>query len=179
MSIKDNYFRIILPTHVVSLTSKIAHIMQLDSVKEIAILCNLQHAVYEAMKVGIDEEKMNEKWFSIFIANVIRHAEKMLEANSRMSKVKLGEIFEGLNISSQEFDEHKFEVFKQINFSYIGTPEILVYLNDTISTLPIKLQKESEKKASEKITKMKDEFLETSLDILKLIYMERMEIYKR
>jgi hypothetical protein len=62
MSIKDNYFRIILPaTHVVSLTSKTAHIMQLDSVKEIAILCNLQHAVYEALKVGIDGEKINEK----------------------------------------------------------------------------------------------------------------------
>lgn len=158
------YGGVFLPEYLVRLTLKIAKSFEIRNYDEFSLLDTLQYGLFQYYQ--LDMELENEKELSLLILNIIRITDKYNKMDSNLTKVKLDAILPELQITSKEFNDFEFKVFKAMNFK-ICRPFIVETIYELISEHLITLIDNPE-------------FLfEFSLDILRLIYCWRTEIYEK
>ncbi|CAO1428247.1 unnamed protein product [Diamesa tonsa] len=154
---------IFLPESLVRLTLKIAKLFEIRNYDEFSLLDSLQYGLYQYYELNTMSE-FNEKELSMLIINIIRLTDKFNNMESNISKVKIDDIFPELQITSNEFNDFEYKVFKAMNFK-ICKPFIVERIHEIISVHLLKLIDNPE-------------FLfECSLDILRFVYRYRTVIY--
>lgn len=158
------YGGVFLPESLVRLTLKIAKSFEIRNYDEFSLLDTLQYGLFQYYQ--LDRELENEKELCLLILNVIRLTDKFNKMDSILTKVKLDAIFPELQITSKEFNEFEFKVFKAMSFK-ICKPFIVETIHELIREHLVTLIDNPE-------------FLfEFSLDILRLVYCWRTEIYDK
>lgn len=158
------YGGVFLPESLVKLTIKIAKSFEIRSYDEFSLLDTLQYGLFQYYQLNTKLE--NEKELCLLIINIIRLTDKFNKMDSNLTKVKLDAIFPELQITSKEFNEFEYKVFKAMNFK-ICTPIIVETIHEIISVHLVNLIDNP------------DFLLEFSLDILRLVYCWRKEIYEK
>ena len=155
----DDYKEFFLPTSLIKLVMKIAKIYQLSSLDEFSVFETLQFALFKSIEIEITDEKT----MTILIINIIRITEKYNKATSMLTRTKLESLFPQLGITSDEFNQQEFKIFEAIDFQ-VQNPQIVEMIYKIIET-----------SLSEFIKK---EFIfEFSVDILRIVYASRINIY--
>ena len=158
------YGGVFIPESLVKLAMKIAKSFEIRSYDEFSLLDTLQYGLFQYYQLNTELD--NEKELCLLIVNIIRLTNKFNKMDSNLTKVKLDAIFPELQISSKEFNEFEYKVFKAMNFK-ICTPFIVETIHEIISVNLVKIIDNPE-------------FLfELSLDILRLVYCWRTEIYEK
>ncbi|CAO1428773.1 unnamed protein product [Diamesa serratosioi] len=155
---------IFLPESLVKLTMKIAKSFEITSYDEFSLLDTLQYGLFQYYQ--LNTELKNEKEFCLLIVNIMRLTDKFNKMNSKLTKVKLDAIFPELQITNKDMNEFEYKVFKAMNFK-ICTPIIVETIHEVISVHLVNLIDNPEF------------LLEFSLDILRLAYCWRKEIYDK
>lgn len=158
------YGGIFLPESVVKLTMKIAKSFEITSYDEFSLLDTLQLGLFQYYE--LNTELKNEKEFCLLIVNILRLTDKFNKMNSNITKVKLDAIFPELQITNKEMNEFEYKVFRAMNFK-ICTPFIVEKIHEIINVHLINLIDNNEF------------LMEFSLDILRLAYCWRKEIYDK
>ena len=152
---------IFLPHSTVNLAFKLAKIFEISSYNLFSLLDSLLEVILKSANLAT--ENVSDKTVCIMLINIIRISEKLNNAASQLTKVKLDAIFVDLGISSEEFDKHEFEVYSLMGFK-ASTPLIVETIHNLIEVhLPN--------------VKRKDYLFEFSMDILKMVYALRNEMY--
>lgn len=150
-----------LPKSLVKLVQKIAKIFEISSYDEFSLLDTLEFALNRNME---KHEEIDERKMTLLLINIIRLTEKYNKASSQLTKVKIESVFKEIGISSDEFNQGEFETFKLMDFHIVNPISVEIIFN----FVEINLRE----------LKAKKEFLfEFSVDILRLVYFWRTQIY--
>lgn len=150
---------IFLPDSLVKVVLKLAKKFELSSFNEFSLLDSLQLSLCNQMESGCD---MDEKSMVLLVINVIRLTEKFNSAMSRLTQLKVDEVFGELGITNDEFKAHEFEAFKMMNFKFVS-PHSFEMVYNLVQT---HLTDES-----------KDFLFDLSLDVLRFVYCWRSGIF--
>jgi hypothetical protein len=148
-----------LPESLVKIVAKIANFLELSSIDEFSILDTLQFAIGKNIN---SETIADEKGMSIFLLNVVRISKKFNSASS--TKPQLEKLLADLEISSEEFHQQEFAVFKSMDFQ-IQTPVLAEQVYKFIEVFM-------------KDFNRKEVIFAVALDILRIVYASRESIHK-
>lgn len=160
----NNHGEIFLPVSLVKLVFKVAKLFRLPSIDEFSILDTLQWSLYKRIKMS-DGHPVDEKEMCLMLVNIIRLTEKFNKATSKLTKIKLDQIFMDLGLTSEEFNSKEFETFKSMDFRIVS-PVVVETVYQLIEEHLVGLMNK------------KDFLFEFSLDVLRLTYVYRTSIYE-
>lgn len=158
----NNHGELFLPVSLVKLVFKVSKLFRLPSIDEFSMLDTLQWSLYKSIKLS-DGHAIDEKEMCLMLVNIIRLTEKFNKATSKLTKLKLDQIFMDLGITSEEFNSKEFETFKSMDFR-IMSPVVAEMVYQLIEEHLVGLMN-------------KDFLYEFSLDVLRLTYVYRTSIY--
>lgn len=155
---------VFLPESLVKLTLKIAKTFEIRNYDEFSLLDTLQYGLFQYYQLNTKLD--NEKELCLLIVNIIRITDKFNKMDSNITKIRLDAIFPELQITSKEFNDFEYKVFKAMNFK-ICKPFIVETIYEIIRVHLVNLINNP------------DFLYEFSLDILRLVYCWRTEIYDK
>jgi hypothetical protein len=165
-TVDDSYQQTFLPKNLVKLVIKIAKAFGLSSYDEFSLLETIQHGLYQnIIDLSLDQLEDNEvdqKRICCLIINIIRITEKFNTRFSIFTKIELISVFKNLGLSQAEFDRRELDVMKSMRFRIMDSVAA-----DTIYHFIGKYLPEVDKRF----------MFEVSLDILRLVFLWKTEIY--
>lgn len=157
---------VFLPRSLVNLVLKLANSFEIAGIDQFSLMDTLSIGLFKLFNASSAEEleKIDEKQICLLIVNIVRVTEKFNKAEAKLTKLKLASIFPGLDITDEEFNQHEFKTFKMLDFQ----------IKDAV--IVEEIHKLIENQLSQHLPK-KYFLVELSLDILRLLYLWRSEIY--